>query len=138
MGGTGQLLATGPPVSLKAPWRPPGDRQLRGSDFRWAIAFVLPYAAVFLALVVYPVGYALWMASDPSLYTDLIENRLYLPTLINTLLFVGLGVNVKMFLALLCPASFCAHAGGSRDCWPSMCCLGRSRRPKPASRSIGC
>src|ERR1700730_12566415 len=106
MSGTGQLLGAGPPLSVNEPWRPPGDRQLRGSDFRWAIAFVLPYAAVFLALVVYPAGYALWMASDPSLYTDLIENRLHLPTLVNTLLFVGLGVNAKMFLALLLSGFF--------------------------------
>jgi multiple sugar transport system permease protein len=106
MNGTGQLVATGPPVSVRGSWRPPGHRHLRGADFRWAIAFVLPYAAVFLALVVYPAGYALWMASDLSLYTDLIENRLYLPTLVNTLLFVGLGVNVKMFLALLLSGFF--------------------------------
>src|SRR6266446_4045100 len=59
MSGTGQLLATGPPVSVKGPWRPPGHRHLHGADFRWAIAFVLPYAAVFLALVVYPAVYVL-------------------------------------------------------------------------------
>ena len=106
MSGTAQLVATGPPVSVTGRWRPPGHRHLRGADFRWAIAFVLPYAAVFLGLVVYPAGYALWMARDPSLYADLIENRLYLPTLVNTLLFVGLGVNVKMFLALLLSGFF--------------------------------
>jgi multiple sugar transport system permease protein len=79
---------------------------LRGSDFKWAVAFVLPYAAVFLAFIVYPFGYALWMASKPSLYANLITDRLYLPTLVNTLLFVGLGVNVKMFLALLLSGFF--------------------------------
>jgi len=26
---------------------------------------------VFFAFVIYPVGYALWMASEPSLYADL-------------------------------------------------------------------
>src|ERR1700680_2422707 len=106
MSGTGQLAANRPPVSVTGRWRPHGHRHLRGADFRWAIAFVLPYAAVFLALVAYPAGYALWMGSDPSLYADLIENWLYLPTLVNTLLFVGLGVNVKMFLALLLSGFF--------------------------------
>ena len=62
--------------------------------------------AVFFTFVVYPYGYALWMASKPSLYVDLIADRLYLPTVINTLLFVGLGVNVTMFLALLLSAFF--------------------------------
>ena len=33
-----------------SPWR----RRLHGSDFTWAIAFVVPYAAVFFAFVVYP------------------------------------------------------------------------------------
>jgi multiple sugar transport system permease protein len=61
---------------------------------------------VFLAFVVYPVGYGLWMAHDPSLYRDLIANPLYARTLVNTALFVGLGVNVKMFLALLLSGFF--------------------------------
>ena len=51
-------------------------------------------------------GYALWMASKPSLYADLIADPFYLPTVVNTLLFVGLGVNVKMFLALLLSGFF--------------------------------
>jgi multiple sugar transport system permease protein len=61
---------------------------------------------VFFAFVLYPFGYALWMASNPSLYADLIADRRYLPTVVNTLLFVGLGVNVKMFLALLLSGFF--------------------------------
>ena len=46
------------------------------------------------------------MASRPSLYADLIADRSYLPAVVNTLLFVGLGVNVKMFLALLLSGFF--------------------------------
>jgi len=69
---TEQFVATGLPVSVKSPRRPPGRGHLRRSDFRWSIAFVAPYAAVLLAFVVYPFGYALWMASKPSLYADLI------------------------------------------------------------------
>ena len=64
------------------------------------------YAAVFFAFVVYPFGYALWMAANPSLYADLIADPHYLPTVVNTLLFVGLGVNLKMFLALLLSGFF--------------------------------
>ena len=79
---------------------------MHGSDFAWALAFAVPYAAVFCAFVVYPIGYALWMAGRPSLYADLIADRLYLPTVVNTLVFVGLGVNVKMFLALLLSGFF--------------------------------
>ena len=70
---------------------------------RW---FVAPYTALFLAFVMYPVGYALWMGSKPSLYADLIADPLYLRSLLNTLLFVGVAVNVKMFLALLVSGFF--------------------------------
>ena len=106
MSSTQQVLAAGPRMSVKAPWRPPGHRHLHGSDFAWTIAFVLPYVAVFFVFVVYPFGYALWMAGKPSLYAELIADPSYLPTVVNTLLFVGLGVNVKMFLALLLSGFF--------------------------------
>jgi multiple sugar transport system permease protein len=79
---------------------------LRGAERRWAIAFVAPYAAVFIAFVVYPFGYSLWMVSDPSLFRDLVANGIYLSTLVNTLVFVGVAVNVKMFLALLLSGFF--------------------------------
>ena len=106
MSSTQQVLAAGPRISVKAPWRPPGHRHLHGSDFAWTIAFVLPYVAVFFVFVAYPFGYALWMAGKPSLYAELISDPSYLPTVVNTLLFVGLGVNVKMFLALLLSGFF--------------------------------
>jgi len=48
----------------------------------------------------------LWMAHRPSLYAELIADRSYLPAVVNTLLFAGLGVNVKMFLALLLSGFF--------------------------------
>ena len=106
MSSTQQVLSAGPRASVEGPLRPRGHRRLHGSDSTWTIAFVVPYAAVFFAFVVYPVGYALWMASSPSLYTDLIADPLYLTAVVNTLLFVGLGVNVKMFLALLLSGFF--------------------------------
>src|SRR2546422_10029033 len=46
------------------------------------------------------------MASEPSLYRELWANPLYARTVVNTALFVGLGVNVKMFLALLLSGCF--------------------------------
>jgi len=104
MRGTPQVLAAGP-AALDPP-RPSWHRHLRGSEFAWAIAFVVPYAAVFAAFVVYPVAYGLWMASDPSPYRDLMANPLYARTVINTVLYVGLAVNVKMFLALLLSGFF--------------------------------
>jgi multiple sugar transport system permease protein len=83
-------------------WRGP----LRGSDFTWSIAFIVPYAAGLVAFAVVPIGYALWSAGKASLYADLIDDPRYLPTVVSTLLFVGLSVNLKMFLALLLSGFF--------------------------------
>ena len=104
MSTTQHILAA--PVSVRRPGPASGRSGLRGTDLGWAIAFILPYAAVFLAFVVYPYGYALWLASDPSLYAELLDNRQYLPTLLNTLVFVGVGVNLMMLLALLLSGFF--------------------------------
>jgi multiple sugar transport system permease protein len=86
--------------------RPPWRFTLRGSDTTWAIAFVAPYLAVFAAFVIYPVAFGLWMGRNPSLYRVLFSDPKYITTLINTLLFVGIGVNVKMFLAFLISGFF--------------------------------
>ena len=105
MSSTPQVLVARP-GALNRTRRPSWHRHLLGSEFAWAIAFVVPYAAVFSAFVVYPTVYGLWMASDPSLYGDLIANPLYAQTVINTVLYVGFGVNVQMFLALLLSGFF--------------------------------
>ena len=79
---------------------------LHGSELRWAIAFILPYAAVLLAFAVYPIAYGFWMAGDPSLYAELLDSDEYIEAVVTTLLFVGVGVNVTMFLALLLSGYF--------------------------------
>jgi multiple sugar transport system permease protein len=79
---------------------------LHGADFVWAIAFALPYTALFLGFVVYPIAFGLWMGSDPALYEELFADPRYLTAVINTLLYVGIGVNLKMFLAFLLSGFF--------------------------------
>ena len=79
---------------------------LKGSEYSWAIAFLVPYVAVFLTFVVYPAFYGMWMGSEPSLYTDLFSDPIYRSTVINTLLFLAIGVNLKMFGALLLSGFF--------------------------------
>ena len=80
--------------------------RLRGSEFTWAVAFVVPYIAVFLAFVVYPVCYGAWMGSSPHLYTELFSDPIYQNTVVNTLIFLAFGVNLKLFLALLMSGFF--------------------------------
>jgi multiple sugar transport system permease protein len=79
---------------------------LHGAEYNWALAFLVPYLGVFLAFVVYPALYGLWMGSEPSLYADLFSDPIYQSTLVNTVLFLGIAVNLKMFCALLMSGFF--------------------------------
>jgi multiple sugar transport system permease protein len=79
---------------------------LKGSEYTWAVAFVVPYVAVFFIFVVYPACYGLWMGSNPGLYSDLFSDPIYKSTVVNTLLFLGIAVNLKMFCALLMSGFF--------------------------------
>jgi multiple sugar transport system permease protein len=106
MSGVHHVVAAGPPLLVEEPREPGARRPLRRAEWRWAIAFAAPYAAVFCAFVLYPFGYALWMAGRPSLFAALLDDPLYFQAVINTLVFVGLGVNLKMFLALLLSGFF--------------------------------
>jgi multiple sugar transport system permease protein len=106
MSGTQQALGFGRTLEFSQSRRPRWRFALQGSDQAWAVAFVLPYVAVFALFVIYPVIYGLWMGSDPRLYGVLFGDQLYVRTVINTLLFVAVGVNVAMFLAFLLSGFF--------------------------------
>jgi multiple sugar transport system permease protein len=106
MSGSQQVLGFGRLLTNSRPWRPPWPRGPHGSDLAWAIAFFIPYVAVFLAFVIYPVIYGIFLGSDPALYTQLFENPHFLTTVVNTLLLAGLGVNVQLFLAFLLSGFF--------------------------------
>ena len=80
--------------------------ELKGSEYTWALAFCVPYLGVFIAFVVYPALYGLWLGSEPSLYSELFSDPIYQSTVVNTLLFIGIGVNLKMFIALLLSGFF--------------------------------
>ena len=110
MSGLQQTLVAGRAIAglRRLAWRP----SLRGSEYAWAIAFTLPYAAIFLAFVAYPVVFGLWLGHSPELYRQLFGDPLYLNTVVNTILYVGIGVNVKMFLAFLISGFFMR-----RDWW---------------------
>jgi multiple sugar transport system permease protein len=79
---------------------------LQGSEYAWAIAFCIPYVAVFIAFVVFPVFYGLWLGHSPSLYVELFNDPIYQQTVVNTILYLVIGVNVKMFFALLLSGFF--------------------------------
>ena len=106
MSGSQQVLGYARPLAVSQSRRPPRRFNLQGSDNAWAIAFVVPYVAVFGLFVIYPVIYGLWMGSDPNLYGLLFGDPLYVRTAINTLLLVAIGVNLAMFMAFLLSGFF--------------------------------
>src|SRR6267143_6463990 len=77
-----------------------------GADKLWALAFVTPYVAILIAFVIYPTGYGLWLGSDPASYRALFRDPVYPRTVVNTLLYLLFGVNLKLLLALLLSGFF--------------------------------
>ena len=100
-----QALPTRAVTSLRPRWRALRGG-LKGSEYAWAVAFVVPYAGVFLAFVAYPVVYGLWLGHAPSLYAELLKDPIYQRTMVNTVLYVGIGANLSVFLALLLSGFF--------------------------------
>ena len=72
----------------------------------WGAIFVLPYIVIFLLFVIYPVAFGLWLGSSPESYAALFNDPLYWRALRNTAVLLIVGVNVKMFLALLLSGYF--------------------------------
>ncbi len=106
MSSTNQALPAHPALNRSPARRKGWHNGLFGADYIWALAFALPYAAIFVAFVVYPIAYGLWLGSDPALYEQLFSDPRYLTTVGNTLLYVGIGVNLKMVLAFLLSGFF--------------------------------
>ena len=79
---------------------------LQPSEYFWALAFLIPYTVVFLAFVVYPIAFGIWMGSKPELYTTLLDDPVYWMTVLNTALYLGIAINLKLFLALLLSGFF--------------------------------
>jgi len=66
----------------------------------WGRLLVVPYLIVFVVFVLYPVCYGLWLARDPANYVKLAEDPIFFRTAINTFIFLVVGVNLKMVIAL--------------------------------------
>jgi len=77
----------------------PARRGLSSWEF-WGRVLVVPYLLIFVAFVLYPVGYGLWLARNPSSYVKLFDDPIFFRTAINTVVFVVVAVNLKMVIAL--------------------------------------
>ena len=74
----------------------------------WGLILLAPYLLVFLLFVVYPVGYGLWLARHPASYAHLAADPIFKGAIVNTLIFLLVGINLKMFVALLLSGFFTA------------------------------
>jgi len=70
----------------------------------WGLILLAPYLLVFLVFVAYPVVYGFWLARDPQSYVNLFHDPIFPRSVLNTLAFLILGINLKMMLALLLSA----------------------------------
>lgn len=73
----------------------PRSRNLPG------LLFSLPLIALFACFVVYPLFFVATQVFDRYTYEVLFNDPIYVQTIVNTLVYVGVAVNVKLFLALL-------------------------------------
>ena len=67
---------------------------------------VIPYLLIFVVFVIYPVVYGLWLARDPQTYVRLFADPIFFRTLINTVVFIVVAVNLKMIVALFLSGFF--------------------------------
>ncbi len=72
----------------------------------WGLVLIAPYLLVFFALVLYPVGYGLWLARHPASYVALYHDPIFARAAVNTLIFLLVGINVKMLIALFLSGFF--------------------------------
>jgi multiple sugar transport system permease protein len=89
------LEADAPPVRPAPAWR-----ALSG------YVYLIPFALVFAVLVVYPLAYGFSLGRHLQSYQDLLSDPVFLKSVVNTLIFVIVGVNLKMLIALFLSGFF--------------------------------
>jgi multiple sugar transport system permease protein len=93
---TAAVTATTTP---QAPAAPAGGARTPGQF--WGAVLLAPYVLVFLAFVLYPVCYGFWIARRPESFAGLFDDPVFARSVMNTLVFVIVGINIKMAIALL-------------------------------------
>ncbi len=89
-----QGVPSGPAKIGLSPWQ------------KWGMILIAPYVLVFLVFVLYPVGYGLWLARHPESYVKLVDDPIFARSVINTLVFLIIGINLKMIVALFLSGFF--------------------------------
>jgi multiple sugar transport system permease protein len=72
----------------------------------WGLILLAPYVLVFLVFVAYPIAYGFWVARDPQSYESLFNDPIFPRSVVNTLVFLIVGINLKMMIALMLSGFF--------------------------------
>jgi multiple sugar transport system permease protein len=72
----------------------------------WGLVLLAPYVLVFFVFVLYPVGYGLWLARHPQSYVQLFDDPIFAGSVVNTVLFLVVAINIKMVAALFLSGFF--------------------------------
>src|SRR5258708_20175493 len=81
----------------------------------WGIVLLAPYFLVFVAFVVYPVCYGLWLARHPPSYVALYNDPIFARAAGNTLIFLVVGLHFKI-MGQMCPSRFFIHSPPRLQC----------------------
>lgn len=66
----------------------------------WGAIMLAPYVLVFAVMVVYPVAYGLWLGLNWNSYRALFADPIFIRTVVNTIVFLFVAVNLKFLIAL--------------------------------------
>ena len=89
------------------PALPVGPARKRMSPYqKWGMILLVPYVLILLVFVIYPVGYGLWLARHPESYVKLVDDPIFARSIVNTLVFLVVGINLKMIVALFLSGFF--------------------------------
>ncbi len=73
------------------------------------LLMLVPYALVFLVLVIYPVAYGLWIGLKLQSYVELFQDPAFFTAAINTAIFLAVAVNLKFAIAMVLSGFFVAQ-----------------------------
>ena len=90
----GLLRSPAPIRSFLSPWKV------------WGAIFLAPYIVIFFVFVLYPVLYGLWLARHPESYVALFNDPIFAGSVVNTLIFLIVAINIKMMVALFLSGFF--------------------------------
>lgn len=93
-------------VSLAQDVAPSSRSGRLSAEATWGLIMLIPYLAIFLVFVLYPVGYGIYLGTEIKAYRRIFDDPIFLRTLANTVIFLGLAVNIKLLLALLLSGFF--------------------------------